>query len=117
MFLFQNYNMTIIYRLRRSGAKILGDLSFRTAGSRFNAQSTFEVIRDPECKNGQSPLRIRLPQELKSKTWISIRVEQCSVSDVLTESNPQTNTISTYQYILGTSIFVVFIKCYLRPRI
>ena len=34
------------YRLRRHGEKILGDLSFRTAGSMFNEQSTFEVIRD-----------------------------------------------------------------------
>lgn len=90
------------YRLRRQGDKILGDLSFRTSGSRFNAQSTFEVIRDPECKNGTSPLRVRLPQELQSMMWISIRVEQCAVSDVLTESNPQTNTVATYQYILGS---------------
>lgn len=70
----------------------MGDLSFRTAGSRFTAQSTFEVIRDPDCKNGTSPLRVRLPQELQSMIWISIRVEQCAVSGVLTESNPETNT-------------------------
>ena len=89
------------YRLRRIGDKILGDLSFRTVGSRFQAQSTFEVIRDTDCKANASPLRVRLPQELKSMIWISIRVEQCAVSDVLTESNPQSNTVSTYQYILG----------------
>jgi len=88
------------YRLRRHGEKILGDLSFRTAGSMFNEQSTFEVIRDTDCKAGTSPLRVRLPTELQSMIWISIRVEQCVVSDVLSQSNPPNNSLSTYQYIL-----------------
>ena len=40
---------------------------------RYNAQSAFEVMRDTE--NEHSPLKIRLPPELKSTIWISVKVE------------------------------------------
>ena len=72
------------YRLRRAGDKILGDVSYRTCGSRYNAQSTFEILRDTE--NEQQPLKIRLPPELRSTIWISVRVEECELNDTM---NPE----------------------------
>ena len=47
-------------------------------------------------------MRRRFRTLIQSMIWISIRVEQCTVSDVLTESNPHSNSLSTYQYILGS---------------
>ena len=94
------------YRLRRAGDKILGDVSYRTCGSRYNAQSTFEILRDTE--NEQQPLKIRLPPELKSTIWISVRVEECELNDTM---NPEIHLeqrpkpVSTYQYIVRNQSF------------
>ena len=94
------------YRLRRAGDKILGDVSYRTCGSRYNAQSTFEILRDTE--NEQQPLKIRLPPELRSTIWISVRVEECELNDTM---NPEIHLeqrpkpVSTYQYIVRNQSF------------
>ena len=45
------------------------------------AQSTFEVMRDTE--NEDMPLKIRLPPELKSTIWLSVRVEKCKQNDTI----------------------------------
>ena len=95
------------YRLRRHGDKILGDLSFRTAGSRFNEQSTFEVLRDTECQNGSSPLRVRLPQELQCRVQnISSRitVEKLSFIMFYQPSIPNPDSVHDMDFYPGRAV-------------
>ena len=109
------------YRLRRSGDKILGDISFRTCGSMYNAPSQFEVIRDTE--NAEAPLRIRLPPELKSTTWMTIKVVECDAGSAMDSgkiksyaetqnfgiifanfvSEGAETALSTYQYVIHSN--------------
>ena len=98
------------YRLRRSGDKILGDISFRTCGSMYNAPSQFEVIRDTE--NAEAPLRIRLPPELKSTTWMTIKVVECDAGSAM-DSGKINSYTATQSFDI---IFVNFYVCFRRSR-
>ena len=71
---------------------------------RYNAQSTFEILRDTE--NEQQPLKIRLPPELKSTIWISARVEECELNETMIPSDMQKfRPVSTYQYVVRNQPF------------
>ena len=94
------------YRLRRKGEKILGDLSFRTAGSSYPALGEFEVMRDADCSRENCPLKIRLPHELQNMAWLSIKLVRCDKSDSLkidpkdSQSNEE-QTVSTYHHVIS----------------
>ena len=91
------------YRLRRSGDKILGDISFRTCGSMYNAPSQFEVIRDTE--NAEAPLRIRLPPELKSTTWMTIKVVECDAGSAMDSGKINTYSVAKTRSFIFLPIF------------
>jgi mediator of RNA polymerase II transcription subunit 17 len=94
------------YRLRRKGEKILGDLSFRTAGSSYPALGEFEVMRDADCSRENCPLKIRLPHELQNMAWLSIKLVRCDKSDSLKidpkdSQSTEEQTVSTYHHVIS----------------
>lgn len=95
-------NLRQHYRLRRKGEKILGDLSYRTAGSTYPALGEFEVLRDADCSRENCPLTVRLPHELQSMAWLSIRIVHCGPSDSLKVESSQETTVSTYHHVISS---------------
>lgn len=74
------------WRLRKKGSTILGDLSYRSAGSMFTQHGTFEVVRN-ENQTPQNPsaLRIIIPKSLEGGNFFVVRTNK--------DSNSQFNTL------------------------
>lgn len=63
------------WRLRKVGATILGDLSYRSAGSRFWQSGTFEVSKSNDARGGSS-LQVTLPSELEGISYIQVTIQK-----------------------------------------
>ncbi|KAL3225113.1 hypothetical protein MRX96_004694 [Rhipicephalus microplus] len=63
------------WRLRKVGTTILGDLSYRSAGSRFWQSGTFEVSKSSEHRAGSS-LQVTLPSELEGISYIQVTIQK-----------------------------------------
>ena len=82
------------WRLRKVGNAILGDLSYRTAGSRFQQQGIFEVTKAEDEVPGtdgaddslsttasgsskpSSTLRVTVPKELEGIAYIQVHIQK-----------------------------------------
>ncbi|XP_050038305.1 mediator of RNA polymerase II transcription subunit 17 isoform X1 [Dermacentor andersoni] len=64
------------WRLRKVGpSTIVGDLSYRSAGSRFWQSGTFEVSKSSEPRAGSS-LQVTLPSELEGISYIQVTIQK-----------------------------------------
>ncbi|XP_078594072.1 mediator of RNA polymerase II transcription subunit 17-like isoform X1 [Branchiostoma floridae x Branchiostoma japonicum] len=65
------------WRLRRAGNNILGDLSFKSAGSHYWHSGVFEVVKTREegMAPGSSPLEVRIPSDLEGNAYIQVVIE------------------------------------------
>ncbi|KAH9389102.1 Mediator of RNA polymerase II transcription subunit 17 [Tyrophagus putrescentiae] len=77
------------WRLRKKGSTILGDLSYRSAGSMFAQPGTFEVVRN-ENQTPQNPsaLRIIIPKSLEGGNFFVVRTNKDSKSQFKTLFEP-----------------------------
>lgn len=73
------------WRLKKVGNVILGDLSYKSAGSRFWQGGTFEVtksevdasdIENPAITFQRSPLQVTVPSELEGVAYIQVTVKR-----------------------------------------
>ncbi|KAG6445649.1 mediator of RNA polymerase II transcription subunit 17 [Manduca sexta] len=82
------------WRLKKVSNTIIGDLSYRTAGSKFNQTGVFEVTKAPEEQIAQamslntsgpapSALRVTVPPELQGVAFISVLCQK-EQEDVVT---------------------------------
>lgn len=82
------------WRLKKVSNTIIGDLSYRTAGSKFNQTGVFEVTKAPEDQIAQamslntggpapSALRVTVPPELQGVAFISVLCQK-EQEDVVT---------------------------------
>lgn len=97
------------WRLRKAGSSILGDLSYRSAGSRFWQSGTFEVSKSahalavsqgnevstpgqqgpagPEPQRPPSSVKISLPSELEGISYIQVTIQKGGrISEFITRS-------------------------------
>lgn len=74
------------WRLRKKGSTILGDLSYRSAGSCFTQPGAFEVVRNEnQTQQNSSALRIVVPKSLEGGNFFVVRTNK--------DSNFQFNTL------------------------
>ncbi|KAA0702463.1 Mediator of RNA polymerase II transcription subunit 17 [Triplophysa tibetana] len=72
------------WKLRKVGDKILGDLSYRSAGSLFPHQGTFEVIKntdidlDKKVPDDYCPLTVQIPSDLEGSAYIKVSIQKQS---------------------------------------
>ncbi|KAK7157014.1 hypothetical protein R3I94_006924 [Phoxinus phoxinus] len=72
------------WKLRKVGDKILGDLSYRSAGSMFPHHGTFEVIKntdldlDKKIPDDYCPLNVQIPSELEGSAYIKVSIQKQS---------------------------------------
>uniref|UniRef100_H3A7T2 Mediator of RNA polymerase II transcription subunit 17 n=1 Tax=Latimeria chalumnae TaxID=7897 RepID=H3A7T2_LATCH len=70
------------WKLRKVGDKILGDLSYRSAGSLFPHQGTFEVIKntdidlDKKVPEDYCPLDVLIPSDLEGSAYIKVSIQK-----------------------------------------
>uniref|UniRef100_A0A3Q3N0F5 Mediator of RNA polymerase II transcription subunit 17 n=1 Tax=Mastacembelus armatus TaxID=205130 RepID=A0A3Q3N0F5_9TELE len=70
------------WKLRKVGDKILGDLSYRSAGSLFPHQGTFEVIKntdidlDKKIPEDYCPLDVQIPSDLEGSAYIKVSIQK-----------------------------------------
>ena len=73
------------WRLKKVGNTILGDLSYKSAGSRFNHNGIFEVSKaeDPsgssDSSDGQtkpSMIKVTIPAELEGTAYIQVTIQK-----------------------------------------
>ncbi|KAK7882130.1 hypothetical protein WMY93_028304 [Mugilogobius chulae] len=70
------------WKLRKVGDKILGDLSYRSAGSLFNHLGTFEVIKntdidlDKKLPEDYCPLNVQIPSDLEGSAYIKVSIQK-----------------------------------------
>uniref|UniRef100_A0A4W3JGQ3 Mediator of RNA polymerase II transcription subunit 17 n=1 Tax=Callorhinchus milii TaxID=7868 RepID=A0A4W3JGQ3_CALMI len=70
------------WKLRKVGDKLLGDLSYRSAGSLFPHHGTFEVIKntdiDPDKKipDDYCPLDVVIPSDLEGSAYIKVSIQK-----------------------------------------
>lgn len=70
------------WKLRKVGDKILGDLSYRSAGSLFPHHGTFEVIKntdldlDKKIPDDYCPLDIMIPSDLEGSAYIKVSIQK-----------------------------------------
>lgn len=70
------------WKLRKVGDKILGDLSYRSAGSLFLHQGTFEVIKntdidlDKKIPEDYCPLDVQIPSDLEGSAYIKVSIQK-----------------------------------------
>uniref|UniRef100_A0A8C6EK77 Cofactor required for Sp1 transcriptional activation subunit 6 n=1 Tax=Microcebus murinus TaxID=30608 RepID=A0A8C6EK77_MICMU len=70
------------WKLRKVGDKILGDLSYGSAGSLFPHHGTFEVIKntdidlDKKIPEDYCPLDIQIPSDLEGSTYIKVSIQK-----------------------------------------
>uniref|UniRef100_A0A673GJQ7 Mediator of RNA polymerase II transcription subunit 17 n=1 Tax=Sinocyclocheilus rhinocerous TaxID=307959 RepID=A0A673GJQ7_9TELE len=72
------------WKLRKVGHKILGDLSYRSAGSLFPHHGTFEVIKntdidlDKKVPDNYCPLNVQIPSDLEGSAYIKVSIQKQS---------------------------------------
>ncbi|XP_016088312.1 mediator of RNA polymerase II transcription subunit 17 [Sinocyclocheilus grahami] len=72
------------WKLRKLGHKILGDLSYRSAGSLFPHHGTFEVIKntdidlDKKVPDDYCPLNVQIPSDLEGSAYIKVSIQKQS---------------------------------------
>lgn len=72
------------WKLRKLGDKILGDLSYRSAGSLFPHQGTFEVIKntdidlDKKLPEDYCPLDVQIPSDLEGSAYLKVSIQKQS---------------------------------------
>ncbi|XP_073673915.1 mediator of RNA polymerase II transcription subunit 17 [Garra rufa] len=72
------------WKLRKVGDKILGDLSYRSAGSLFPHHGTFEVIKntdidlDKKIPDDYCPLNVQIPSDLEGSAYIKVSIQKQS---------------------------------------
>ncbi|TTH23515.1 Mediator of RNA polymerase II transcription subunit 17 [Bagarius yarrelli] len=72
------------WKLRKVGDKILGDLSYRSAGSLFTHHGTFEVIKntdvdlDKKIPDNYCPLNVQIPSDLEGSAYIKVSIQKQS---------------------------------------
>ncbi|KAL1260213.1 hypothetical protein QQF64_008040 [Cirrhinus molitorella] len=72
------------WKLRKVGDKILGDLSYRSAGSLFPHHGTFEVIKntdidlDKKIPDDYCPLDVQIPSDLEGSAYIKVSIQKQS---------------------------------------
>uniref|UniRef100_A0A3Q2EFQ6 Mediator of RNA polymerase II transcription subunit 17 n=1 Tax=Cyprinodon variegatus TaxID=28743 RepID=A0A3Q2EFQ6_CYPVA len=70
------------WKLRKVGDKILGDLSYRSAGSLFPHPGTFEVIKntdidlDKKLPEDYCPLDVQIPSDLEGSAYIKVSIQK-----------------------------------------
>ncbi|KAM3874743.1 mediator of RNA polymerase II transcription subunit 17 [Diretmus argenteus] len=70
------------WKLRKVGDKILGDLSYRSAGSLFPHQGTFEVIKNTDIDlekkipEDYCPLDVQIPSDLEGSAYIKVSIQK-----------------------------------------
>ncbi|XP_028816946.1 mediator of RNA polymerase II transcription subunit 17 isoform X2 [Denticeps clupeoides] len=70
------------WKLRKVGDKILGDLSYRSAGSLFPHLGTFEVIKntdidlDKKIPEDYCPLTVQIPSDLQGSAYIKVSIQK-----------------------------------------
>ncbi|KAM5245553.1 mediator of RNA polymerase II transcription subunit 17 isoform 2-T2 [Ctenodactylus gundi] len=70
------------WKLRKIGDKILGDLSYRSAGSLFPHHGTFEVIKntdidlDKKIPEDYCPLDVQIPSDLEGSAYIKVSIQK-----------------------------------------
>uniref|UniRef100_A0A8D3C5Z8 Mediator of RNA polymerase II transcription subunit 17 n=1 Tax=Scophthalmus maximus TaxID=52904 RepID=A0A8D3C5Z8_SCOMX len=70
------------WKLRKVGDKILGDLSYRSAGSLFPHHGTFEVIKntdidlDKKLPEDYCPLDVQIPSDLEGSAYIKVSIQK-----------------------------------------
>uniref|UniRef100_A0A5F8G6H8 Mediator of RNA polymerase II transcription subunit 17 n=1 Tax=Monodelphis domestica TaxID=13616 RepID=A0A5F8G6H8_MONDO len=75
------------WKLRKVGDKILGDLSYRSAGSLFPHHGTFEVIKntdidlDKKIPEDYCPLDVQIPSDLEGSAYIKVSIQK-QASDI-----------------------------------
>jgi len=118
------------WRLKKVGNAILGDLSYRTAGSRFNQSGVFEVSKAEagsgaqEDTTGQeggipkakSALKVTVPSELEGIAYIQVTIQRDTEQLVsatlgqLAASAPKPGCELTWQNKLEAAQNVLFCK-------
>uniref|UniRef100_A0A8C5NCZ8 Mediator of RNA polymerase II transcription subunit 17 n=1 Tax=Gouania willdenowi TaxID=441366 RepID=A0A8C5NCZ8_GOUWI len=94
------------WKLRKVGDKILGDLSYRSAGSLFPHHGTFEVIKntdidlDKKTPEDYCPLNVQIPSDLEGSAYIKVSIQKQApdIGDLGTISlfrRPQKNKVGT----------------------
>uniref|UniRef100_A0A3B5BG68 Mediator of RNA polymerase II transcription subunit 17 n=1 Tax=Stegastes partitus TaxID=144197 RepID=A0A3B5BG68_9TELE len=94
------------WKLRKVGDKILGDLSYRSAGSLFPHHGTFEVIKntdidlDKKIPEDYCPLDVQIPSDLEGSAYIKVSIQKQApdIGDLGTVNlfrRPQKNKSST----------------------
>ena len=78
------------WRLKKVGNTILGDLSYKSAGSRFNHNGIFEVSKAEELANGSdssaeaqpkpSMIKVTIPAELEGTAYIQVTIQKGTLS-------------------------------------
>lgn len=112
------------WRLKRIGSNIIGDLSYRTTGSRFyqyssSNQGRFEVIKnDPtqlQVGNIKQALRVKVPSELEGHAYIQVSIVKDGT--ILAEASSSSTTRCqdnlsnlTWQETLDNAQDVIFCK-------
>ncbi|XP_018412314.1 PREDICTED: mediator of RNA polymerase II transcription subunit 17 [Nanorana parkeri] len=72
------------WKLRKLGDKILGDLSYRSAGSLFPHHGTFEVIKntdldlDKKMPEDYCPLDVHIPSDLEGSAYLKVSIQKQS---------------------------------------
>uniref|UniRef100_A0A3Q2YNY4 Mediator of RNA polymerase II transcription subunit 17 n=1 Tax=Hippocampus comes TaxID=109280 RepID=A0A3Q2YNY4_HIPCM len=70
------------WKLRKVGDKILGDLSYRSAGSLFPHHGSFEVIKntdidlDKKIPEDYCPLDVQIPSDLEGSAYIKVSIQK-----------------------------------------
>ncbi|MED6235699.1 Mediator of RNA polymerase II transcription subunit 17 [Ataeniobius toweri] len=70
------------WKLRKVGDKILGDLSYRSAGSLFPHPGTFEVIKNTDIDlekkvpEDYCPLDVQIPSDLEGSAYIKVSIQK-----------------------------------------
>ncbi|XP_018100154.1 mediator complex subunit 17 L homeolog isoform X1 [Xenopus laevis] len=70
------------WKLRKLGDKILGDLSYRSAGSLFPHHGTFEVIKntdidlDKKMPEDYCPLDVHIPSDLEGSAYLKVSIQK-----------------------------------------
>ncbi|KAL3873203.1 hypothetical protein ACJMK2_036348 [Sinanodonta woodiana] len=82
------------WRLKKVGKTILGDLSYKSAGSRFWQGGSFEVIKNTNIASGEgdtmastrSSLEVVIPTELEGSAFVQVEVKTVEGSMNLTSA-------------------------------
>eukprot|EP00057_Strongylocentrotus_purpuratus_P007459 XP_011661933.1 PREDICTED: mediator of RNA polymerase II transcription subunit 17 isoform X1 [Strongylocentrotus purpuratus] len=116
------HRLRMHWRLKKIGNNILGDLSFKTAGSRFWHSGTFEVAKstDQEIEEAEEKgippcaLRVTIPSDLQGTSYIQVLIQegQADIASALLQ-NPSRSHVSAdahWQERLEAAQNVLFCK-------